>query len=55
MTTIAAHLNIEALRERYVSSNDAREARHFQLIWLSRQGAQRRRSRRDDVFWAALD
>ncbi|MCQ4191488.1 helix-turn-helix domain-containing protein [Methylocystis suflitae] len=38
MTTIAAHLSVEALRERYVSSSDAREARHFQTIWLLAKG-----------------
>ena len=34
MTTIAAHLSVEALRDRYVSSADVMEARHFQTIWL---------------------
>jgi len=38
MATIAAHLSVEALRERYVSSLDAREARHFQTIWLLAKG-----------------
>ena len=34
MATIAAHLSVDALRERYVSSPNAREARHFHTIWL---------------------
>jgi hypothetical protein len=34
MTMIAWHLSIEALRERSVSSLNAREARHFQTIGL---------------------
>jgi transposase len=38
MATIAAHLSVEALRERYVSSSNAREARHFQTIWLLAKG-----------------
>ncbi len=38
MTVIAGHLSVEALRERYVSSTDAREARHFQTIWLLAKG-----------------
>jgi transposase len=38
MTTIASHLSVEALRDRYVSSADAREARHFQTIWLLAKG-----------------
>ncbi len=38
MTAIAAHLSAEALRERYVSSSDAREARHFHTIWLLAKG-----------------
>ena len=38
MATIAAHLSVEALRERYVSSSSAREARHFQTIWLLAKG-----------------
>jgi len=38
MATIAAHLSVEALRERYVSSSNAREARHFQTIWLLAEG-----------------
>jgi hypothetical protein len=37
MTTIAAHLSVEALRDRYVSSADV-EARHFQTIWLLAKG-----------------
>ena len=32
MATIAAHLSVDALRERYVSSSNAREARHFHAI-----------------------
>jgi transposase len=38
MTAIAAHLSVEALRERYVSSSSAREARHFQTVWLLAKG-----------------
>ena len=38
MRTIAGHLSIEALRERYVSSSNVREARHFQTIWLIAKG-----------------
>jgi transposase len=38
MTTIVGHLSIEALRERYVSSVDALEARHLQTIWLLAKG-----------------
>jgi transposase len=38
MTTIAEHLSVEALRERYVSSVGARAARHFQTIWLLAKG-----------------
>ena len=38
MTTIAAHLSVEALRDRYVSSADVCEARHFQTIWLLAKG-----------------
>lgn len=38
MTAIAAHLSVEALRERYVSSSSARQARHFQTIWLIAKG-----------------
>ena len=38
MTTIAAHVSVEALRERYVSSADVMEARHFQTIWLLAKG-----------------
>jgi len=38
MATIAAHLSVEALRERYVSSADVMEARHFQTIWLLAKG-----------------
>jgi len=38
MATIAAHLSVEALRERYVSSSNAREARHFHTIWLLAKG-----------------
>ncbi len=34
MVTIAWHLSVDALRERYVSSSTAREARHFHTIWL---------------------
>ena len=35
---IAEHLSVKALRERYVSSLNAREARHFQTIWLLAKG-----------------
>jgi len=38
MATIAAHLSVDALRERYVSSPNAREARHFHTIWLLAKG-----------------
>ena len=38
MARIAAHLSIEALRDRYVSSADVMEARHFQTIWLLAKG-----------------
>jgi len=38
MTTIAAHFSVEALRDRYVSSADVMEARHFQTIWLLAKG-----------------
>jgi hypothetical protein len=38
MATIADHLSVDALRERYVSSSNAREARHFHVIWLLAQG-----------------
>ena len=38
MTRIAAHLSVEALRDRYVSSADVMEARHFQTIWLLAKG-----------------
>ena len=38
MTMIAAHMSLEALRERYVSSVDVCEARHFQTIWLLAKG-----------------
>jgi len=38
MTRIAAHLSVEALRDRYVSSADVMDARHFQTIWLLAKG-----------------
>ncbi len=38
MATIAAHLSVDGLRERYVSSSNAREARHFHAIWLLAKG-----------------
>jgi transposase len=38
MTTIASHLSVEALRDRYVASVDVMEARHFQTIWLLAKG-----------------
>jgi tRNA isopentenyl-2-thiomethyl-A-37 hydroxylase MiaE len=38
MAAITAHLSVEGLRERYVSSLNAREARHFQTIWLLAKG-----------------
>jgi hypothetical protein len=39
MATIAAHLSVDALRERYVSSSNAREARHFHAICVNRLDA----------------
>jgi transposase len=38
MATIAAHLSVDALRERYVSSSNTRAARHFHTIWLLAKG-----------------
>ena len=38
MTAIAGHLSVNALRDRYVSSSNACEARHFQTIWLLAKG-----------------
>ena len=38
MATIATHLSVDALRERYVSSSDAREAGHLHTIWLLAKG-----------------
>ncbi len=38
MTAIAGHLSVDALRDRYVSSSHACEARHFQTIWLLAKG-----------------
>ncbi len=38
MARIAAHLSVDVLRARYVSSSNAREARHFQTIWLLAKG-----------------
>jgi transposase len=38
MATIAGHLSIDALRERYVLTSNARAARHFQTIWLFAKG-----------------
>jgi len=38
MATIAGHLSVDALRERYVSSSDACASRHFQTIWLLAKG-----------------
>jgi len=38
MATIVAHLSVDALRERYVSSSNAREARHFHTILLLAKG-----------------
>lgn len=38
MATLAAYLSVEALRERYVSSSIAREARHFHTILLLAKG-----------------
>ena len=38
MTTIASHLSVEGLRDRYVASADVMEARHFQTIWLLAKG-----------------
>ena len=55
MTTIAAHLSVEALRDRYVSSADVMEARHFQTIWLLAKGHGVGDVARDDFVWSALD
>ena len=55
MATIAGHLNIDALRERYVSSSDARGARHFQTIWLLAQRRAIAKGRADDHVRATLD
>lgn len=38
MTAIVGHLSVAALRDRYVSSSNACEARHFQTIWLLAKG-----------------
>ncbi len=38
MTTIFAHVSVAALRDRYVSSSDACQARHFQTVWLLAKG-----------------
>ena len=38
MTAIAGHLSVDGLRDRYVSSSDACEARHFQTILLLAKG-----------------
>ncbi len=38
MATIAYHLSVDVSRERYVSSSNAREARHFHVIWLLAEG-----------------
>ncbi len=46
MTAIAGRLSVEALRERYVTSVDVCEARHFRTIWLLAKGRKRRRRRR---------
>ena len=35
---IAPHLSLEALRERYRSSTDVVESRHFQVIWMAAKG-----------------
>lgn len=44
-TTIAGHLSVEALREQYVSSSNARKAHHFQTIWLLAKGRDAVKSR----------
>lgn len=38
MATLTTNLSVEALRERYVSSSNVRESRHFQTIWLLAKG-----------------
>ena len=38
MAAIVGHLSVEALRERYVASGEARSAWHFQTIWLLAKG-----------------
>ena len=38
MATLAGHLDVEGLRERFVSSPDPVAARHFQVIWLLAKG-----------------
>ena len=38
MATIAAHLSVDALHERYVSRSNGREVRHFHMIWLLAKG-----------------
>ena len=55
MTTIAAHVSVEALRERYVSSADVMEARHFQTIWLLAKGHSVGDVLGDDLVRSALD
>ena len=35
--TISGHLSVE-VRDRFISCSNAREARHFQVIWLLAEG-----------------
>jgi hypothetical protein len=45
MAMVAEHLSVDALRERYVSSSNARIARHCQTNWLLAKGARSPRLR----------
>ena len=38
MATVAGHLSVAALEERYASSVDVTSSRHFQTIWLLAKG-----------------
>ena len=38
MAQVTAHLSLEALEARFVTSRDARESRHVQTIWLLAKG-----------------
>ncbi len=38
MAAITGHLSVDVSRERYVSSSNTREARHFHVIWLLAKG-----------------